>query len=1146
MSRLVARAENWEKVYTAFAGVNFAAFDYNTVKQSLLDYIKLYFPESFNDFIESSEFIAIIESFAYIAELLAYRFDLDATENFIGVAERKDSILRLAKLVSYSADRPIPARGLVKITSVSTTENLVDASCNNLANRIIRWNDVNNQLWKDQFILVMDRILEQNFGTVQATDRFQIEDVLFELYTLNINALPSGVVKYSARVDNQPTPMELVPLEYNSREGLIERRPYNNSNFTLAYGRDGLGDASDTTGFLCFTKQGTLQRFRQVFDGITPNQVYDIPLDNANQTDVWVNNVDPITGAILDNSPSIQFHRDTSLGRTGEWVEVDLAHAQNIIFNTNPHRNKYEVETRDKNRARIIFGDGEFADIPSGTFDFWTRSSVDKNIVVSQTAVVNQSASFAYTDSFNRTQTFSFTFSLIDSLQNNSASESLDHIRVTAPAVYYSQDRMVNGQDYNSFPLQDSSILKLQAINRTFVGDSKYIPWHDPSTTYENVKIFSNDGYMYFQEKVEGTLTPIVNSFNDLITLYIEPLLSSSDVFIYISSYGVLPASFRRTFNATEIQRLVTALTPPPSPISVELYYNIVLNEWFVVRESDDPSIVLATDGWPSNFINNPLITVVQYHAEDRYTVNRLAKRLVFQSPSTTFWNTNSASSVVDYNTLNTDRDEIVILQANTNHDRSGMLVSDWIFNVLGAETIVSGSNIGLIDNSRISIIPKDYNGDGVPDYLDINEGVNHFGLADFIKPKLIVNLTDIPAPLPAAGIELTLPISYVIGQGDVLVQNLNGAPSELGVDWFEDFSSPTGVSNIIRLISSNFGSSIISVTVNDFVYFSRTNVADDWSVIPTTPETLNQYVGELISAGDLVKREVGRAGLNFAWFHHSPRYHLIDPASTNIIDMLVIQKGYFLALKRWLEDPLVPQPTTPTPLDLRLAYNYILDNKMVSDTVVLRPGKIKLLFGTRAILPLQARFKIVRSSDTTMTDNQIKNVVVNTVRNFFDPTTWEFGETFYFTEMATAVHAALPIEISTFIIVPVYDTNNFGELFRVQAAEDEIFYPDLTENDIDLVPDINATVMRVGKQTVCPVLHPNIAVRQNYEYAYEFTPRLASSSWVITHELGFYPIVRVYDTQHNEIQPTSVIHLSVLETVIMFSVPTIGSARLV
>ena len=178
MSRIIARAESWERTYQAFQNVNFAAFDYNTVKRSLIDYIKLYFPETFNDFIESSEFIAIVEMFAYIAELVAYRLDVTAHENFISTAQRKDSILRLAKLVSYSASRALPARGLVKITSVSTTETVIDSQGVDLSGRVIRWNDATNARWKEQFTSVMNRALQQDIGAVSPTDRFQVQDVL--------------------------------------------------------------------------------------------------------------------------------------------------------------------------------------------------------------------------------------------------------------------------------------------------------------------------------------------------------------------------------------------------------------------------------------------------------------------------------------------------------------------------------------------------------------------------------------------------------------------------------------------------------------------------------------------------------------------------------------------------------------------------------------------------------------------------------------------------------------------------------------------------------------------------------------------------------------------------------------------------------
>jgi hypothetical protein len=563
MSRLVSRAESWEKVYTAFANINFSAFDYNTVKQSILDYIKLYFPETFNDFIESSELIAIIESFAYIAEILAYRVDVVAHENFITTAQRRDSIIKLAKLISYKVSRPLPARGLVKITSVSTTETIIDANGINLSGRTIRWNDQTNTSWKDQFTLVVNRILDQEFGSVVASDRFQIQDVLFEIYP---TVTTTGVIPYSASVYGQSINMELVPVAKSTGDvftgtvsGIVERRPQQNAQFTILYGSDGLGDASETTGFFCFTKQGTLQRFRTTFDGITPNMTYDVPASNVNDTDVWVNNIDPMTGDIIVKTSYLPYRRETVEGKYGEWVEVDIAHAQNVIFNTNPKRNKYEVETvGNDNRVRILFGDGEFADVPSGVFDVWVRTSINDDIVVPQSSVVDIPVSFTYVDTYNQSQTFTFTISLIGSLQNASAAETTEHVRQTAPSVYYTQDRMVNGEDYNVYMRQNPTILKLRAINRTFAGDSKYITWHDSSNTYENVKMFGDDGIMYYKDTTitTATLTPVET--NVLISTYIEPLLTSTDVFMQLVTAGVDHTLVRRVFSNVPSVRATT------------------------------------------------------------------------------------------------------------------------------------------------------------------------------------------------------------------------------------------------------------------------------------------------------------------------------------------------------------------------------------------------------------------------------------------------------------------------------------------------------------------------------------------------------------------------------------------------------------
>ena len=115
-------AEDWTKLYQTFRNADFQSYDYETLRKSMIDYLRLYYPEDFNDFIESSEFIALIDLVAFLGQSLAFRGDLNARENFMDTAQRRDSILKLAKLISYNPKRNIASSGFLKINSVSTAE----------------------------------------------------------------------------------------------------------------------------------------------------------------------------------------------------------------------------------------------------------------------------------------------------------------------------------------------------------------------------------------------------------------------------------------------------------------------------------------------------------------------------------------------------------------------------------------------------------------------------------------------------------------------------------------------------------------------------------------------------------------------------------------------------------------------------------------------------------------------------------------------------------------------------------------------------------------------------------------------------------------------------------------------------------------
>ena len=123
-------AEDWQTIYRTFSQADFKAYDYDSIRDSMLNYIQINYPEDFNDYIASSEFIAIIDLLAFLGQSLAFRTDLNSRENFLDTAERRDSIIRLTKLINYRPKRNVPARGLLKITKIKTNEPFPEESCN--------------------------------------------------------------------------------------------------------------------------------------------------------------------------------------------------------------------------------------------------------------------------------------------------------------------------------------------------------------------------------------------------------------------------------------------------------------------------------------------------------------------------------------------------------------------------------------------------------------------------------------------------------------------------------------------------------------------------------------------------------------------------------------------------------------------------------------------------------------------------------------------------------------------------------------------------------------------------------------------------------------------------------------------------------
>ncbi len=90
--------------------LNYTNQDFWSMKSRLLTYIQQNFGGSFNDFVESSIAIMLIENWAFIADTLSFKIDQIANEVFIDTVTEIDNAFRLAGLVGFKPSPPIASK----------------------------------------------------------------------------------------------------------------------------------------------------------------------------------------------------------------------------------------------------------------------------------------------------------------------------------------------------------------------------------------------------------------------------------------------------------------------------------------------------------------------------------------------------------------------------------------------------------------------------------------------------------------------------------------------------------------------------------------------------------------------------------------------------------------------------------------------------------------------------------------------------------------------------------------------------------------------------------------------------------------------------------------------------------------------------
>jgi hypothetical protein len=511
---------DWKKAYQAYSAADLQSYDYESLRAGFIAYLTQQYPEAYNDYVESSEFVALMDVMAYMGQALAFRSDLNARESFIDTAQRRDSVIKLANLVGYNPKRNIAGQGLVKVTAISTTENISDINGVNLSNQTILWNDAANSSWQEQFNTILNAALLNNQRIGKPGNSQTLLDIKTDEYTMNI---PSGilpVMPYQAQVDGQIMNFELVSTTSLNQTYLYEVPPAPNGQFNILYRNDKLGYGSINTGFFFYFKQGQLQTSNFSFKEKIQNNLQQINVQGVNNEDTWLYSV--------DNQGTVD----------KLWTQVESIYAGTT--STTGVKTLYSVASRANDEVSYVFGDGVFGQIPIGSYRAYLRSSNALKYTIDTSEMSGLTATINYVSRTKRTEQLTFTFSLQVPCSTSQNRETLTNIKERAPAKFYSQNRMVNGEDYTSFPFTlYNSIIKSKALNRTSIGVSRNLDLLDPTGKYSSTNIFSDDGALTFSDTSTVTTfsTSSSNYATEFLTSTLPALLNRAECVQYYHTY---------------------------------------------------------------------------------------------------------------------------------------------------------------------------------------------------------------------------------------------------------------------------------------------------------------------------------------------------------------------------------------------------------------------------------------------------------------------------------------------------------------------------------------------------------------------------------------------------------------------------------
>jgi len=524
------------------SNVNYLNKDFTSLKQSLMNYAKSYFPNEYRDFNETSPGMMLLEMNAYVGDVLSFYIDQQYREMLLPLAEERRNIINIASMFGYKVKPIVPSYVDVTFTqelsSNGDNRSQVDYSTGGVF-------DSGIQIKAETQGIVFETLDVLDFQISSSADTSNIattnDDGLVDTYTLSrtVRAV-SGETKTKTFVIGSPEKFKKLILTDTNVIDIISCVDSNGNDW---YEVDYL--AQDKVPISThYTKDSN--RDNAYADTIGENQSnlavpYSLQYIKTSKRFTRETNVDNTTSLVFGNG----------VLKNGQIIDDGFIDVEQVGITV-------PGQYGDLNDAiDPLLGDeystlGETPNNTTLTITYRVGGGINSNV---QTNTINQIVSGIKLS--GNGDISSLTVANFTPARGGKNEESIDEIREKSKAFFTTQNRCVTKEDYEArimnMPSKFGNVAKVY-VTRSTEGDVSY-------------------GQSGFNENVSNLESSIQSIINDLQILQED-------------SVGYITSDNKQLFNATYINRI--------SVITNNLN-DIVSNQISTIQQTDLSSFELSS-----------------------------------------------------------------------------------------------------------------------------------------------------------------------------------------------------------------------------------------------------------------------------------------------------------------------------------------------------------------------------------------------------------------------------------------------------------------------------------------------------------------------------------------------------------------------